>query len=142
MNIVVGVTDRPESEAALDRAIDEARLRGGKVHIVRTAGEPSTENPDKARQWQARLETWRLEGTDLVERLGAEGVSATHRVEPVSTDPAGSLLAVAEEVEADLLVIGLRRRSAVGKLLLGSVSQDVLLKADCPVLAVKVAGEP
>jgi nucleotide-binding universal stress UspA family protein len=52
-------------------------------------------------------------------------------------DPAEDLIGVAEEVKADLIVIGLRRRSPVGKLILGSNAQRVLLDAGCPVLAVK-----
>ncbi len=52
-------------------------------------------------------------------------------------DPAEDLIAVAEEVDADLIVIGLRRRTPVGKLIMGSNAQQVLLDAGCPVLAVK-----
>ena len=52
-------------------------------------------------------------------------------------DPATDLLEVAEQVNADLIVIGLRRRSPVGKLLLGSNAQKILLEAGIPVLAVK-----
>jgi nucleotide-binding universal stress UspA family protein len=55
-------------------------------------------------------------------------------------DPADDLVNVAAEVNADIIVIGLRRRSPVGKLILGSNAQRVLLDAPCPVLAVK-AGE-
>ena len=54
-------------------------------------------------------------------------------------DPAQDLIEVAESEGAALIVIGLRRRSPVGKLLLGSNSQTLLLHADCPVLAVKAA---
>lgn len=47
------------------------------------------------------------------------------------------ILAVAQEHRAELVVIGLRRRSPVGKLLMGSTARRVLLDAPCPVLAVK-----
>ncbi len=51
--------------------------------------------------------------------------------------PAEDLVRAASDFEADLIVIGLRRRSAVGKLLLGSNAQEILLEAKCPVLTVK-----
>jgi len=44
---------------------------------------------------------------------------------------------VANETDADLIVIGLRRRTPVGKLILGSNAQRILLDAPCAVLAVK-----
>ena len=52
-------------------------------------------------------------------------------------EPAEDLIAVAEEIGADFIVIGLRRRTPVGKLILGSNAQRILLDAPCPVLAVK-----
>jgi nucleotide-binding universal stress UspA family protein len=55
----------------------------------------------------------------------------------MGVDVAEQVLAVADEVSASLVVIGLRRRSPVGKLIMGSVAQRILLSADCPVLAVK-----
>ena len=54
-----------------------------------------------------------------------------------ATSPAEDLIGVAEEEAADFIVIGLRRRSPVGKLILGSNAQRILLDASCPVLAVK-----
>ena len=52
-------------------------------------------------------------------------------------DPVRDVLDMAEEMDADLIVIGIRRRTPVGKLVLGSNSQSILLEADHPVLAVK-----
>lgn len=52
-------------------------------------------------------------------------------------DPAEVLVDLAEQTNAELIVIGVRRRTPVGKLLLGSQAQQVLLDAECPVLAVK-----
>lgn len=52
-------------------------------------------------------------------------------------DTARELLTAMERPDAELLVIGIRHRSPVGKLLMGSVSQQVLLDCPKPVLAVK-----
>ena len=54
-------------------------------------------------------------------------------------EPSEEIVEVAEEVGAELIVIGMRRRSAVGKFLMGSTAQRILLDAHCPVLAVKAA---
>ena len=74
--------------------------------------------------------------TDLATELAASGVEVDVR-RSMGADVGDQVLAVAADVAADLIVIGLRRRSPVGKLLMGSVAQRILLGAECAVLAVK-----
>ncbi|HEY1118374.1 MAG TPA: universal stress protein [Acidimicrobiales bacterium] len=74
----------------------------------------------------------------LEARLRDEGIDVTVRHDVVP-DVAEAVLAVAREAGAALVVVGIRRRTPVGKLLLGSVAQRVILEAECPVLAVKPA---
>ncbi|MFX4270907.1 universal stress protein [Propionibacteriaceae bacterium Y1685] len=116
--IVVGYSAKPEGAAALDRAIAEAELRDSSIIVVHTLSEDS-------------------EITDLAERLAQSGRQHQIRVAPDPLDPAEEVLASADRSNADFIVIGLRRRSPVGKLLLGSNAQRVLLDAQCPVMAVK-----
>jgi nucleotide-binding universal stress UspA family protein len=73
---------------------------------------------------------------ELHRQLDAAGTPVEVR-QPVGRDVADALSAVTEETAAELLVIGIRHRSAVGKLLMGSAAQRILLDVDCPVLAVK-----
>jgi nucleotide-binding universal stress UspA family protein len=115
--IVVGYSSRPEGRAALKRALSEARLRGAALVVVNTSPEAET--------------------TGLAAELAASGVASEIRTPADVHDSAEELIRTAETTDADFIVIGLRRRSPVGKLLLGSNAQRVLLDAACPVLAVK-----
>jgi nucleotide-binding universal stress UspA family protein len=86
-----------------------------------------------------REEAYRLGVSDEIEKsVGAEsGVPWRLHLATAGADLSGALLRLVAEVGADLLVIGARRRSPVGKALLGSVAQTVILDADLPVLVVK-----
>ncbi|GAA4284510.1 universal stress protein [Brevibacterium daeguense] len=128
MSIVVGYIPTPEGEAALERGLAEARKTGVTVVVVNGSRE------------QGRSDRRRLTGEALAElrrRLDESGVD--HRVvQPANeNEPAEQLLDAAQEHDAELIVIGLRRRTPVGKFLLGSAAQRVLIEASCPVLAVK-----
>lgn len=132
MRIVAGFLRSPEGRAALDRAIAETRLRDGELSVVHSmrGGE---------RDEQEQVLTYRAEFEQLEARLDREGIRY-HLVEYArGNSPAGDLLQAAADEDADLLVIGIRRRSPVGKLVLGSNAQEILLRADCDVLAVKAA---
>jgi nucleotide-binding universal stress UspA family protein len=72
----------------------------------------------------------------LEERLSADGLSVDIRHDVVP-DVADAVLDAAAQASADVIVVGVRHRTPVGKLLLGSVAQRVILDAHCPVLAVK-----
>lgn len=73
----------------------------------------------------------------MAQDLRASGIEVQTLLLSGDNDPAKAMLELADQQEVGLIVIGLRRRSPVGKLVLGSVSQDILLQANCPVLAVK-----
>ena len=76
--------------------------------------------------------------TALEAKLKASGLQYDVRQLVRGFEPAEDLIGIAEDSGAELIVIGLRRRTPVGKLILGSNAQRILLDAPCPVLAVKV----
>jgi nucleotide-binding universal stress UspA family protein len=131
-SIVVGYVPKPEGRAALRRAAEEARLRSARLVVINShRGGREFEGSD-AIDSEAQLEEVRKE-------LDAAGVEHEIRQLVRGLDPAEDLINIADEVSAELIVIGLRRRSPVGKLILGSNAQRVLLDARCPVLAVKAS---
>jgi nucleotide-binding universal stress UspA family protein len=74
-------------------------------------------------------------------RLVEAGVNVEVRQLVRGKEPAEDLIEAAESSHAELIVIGLRRRTPVGKLILGSNAQRILLDATCPVLAVKATSQ-
>ena len=130
MAIVVGYVSNPEGRAALRRAAEEARFRSTKLIVINSNKGGSHLDAEEAARAEQEL-------TDVRAELDADGVAHEVRQLVRGKEPAEDLIAVAEEVDADFIVIGLRRRTPVGKLILGSNAQRILLDAPCPVLAVK-----
>ena len=129
MTVVVGYLATVEGRQGLTAAVEEARRRKTDLVVVVTE-KAHTPAPEAVEQREVELEV-------LARTAQAEGVDVDVRVLGERRDVAEDLIAVAEEVSADVLVIGLRRRSPVGKLILGSNAQRILLGSPCPVLAVK-----
>ena len=127
MTVVVGYIPDQYGEAALTAGIEEAQRRGtGLVVVNATKGDALV---DRRYVGEAGL-------AGLEERLAELGM--THEVrQAMGPDVAEEILRVATDTDAAVIVIGLRHRTPVGKMIMGSVAQQVLLDAPCPVLAVK-----
>jgi nucleotide-binding universal stress UspA family protein len=128
--IVVGYVPKPEGRAAIYRAAAEAKLRDSKLIVVNSARDGREFDSAESVKLEEAMAAIRAE-------LEREGVGFELRQLVRGMDVAEDLIAVAEETGAQMIVIGLRRRSPVGKLILGSNAQTILLDAPCPVLAVK-----
>ncbi|MCQ1956632.1 universal stress protein [Arthrobacter sp. zg-Y826] len=126
MTVVVGYVPTPEGETALRAALRAARdLATGLVVVnVESTRKPRPEHtPDY-------LQT-------LTGVLQGSGVSHVLLHPMGDFDASEEILKAAQDHGAQLVVLGIRHRTPVGKLFLGSTSQRVLLEAACPVLAVK-----
>ncbi|GAB2576680.1 universal stress protein [Microlunatus antarcticus] len=116
MSVLVAVTDSPEGLAALEAAANEA----AQLHVQLTA----------INLTGAELDTSRLAAGVPVEVVVPDGASDIDEVEQV-------LQAIEERSEVTRLVVGVRKRSPIGKAVLGSIAQRLILESTVPVLSVK-----
>ncbi|MFU8874255.1 universal stress protein [Micromonospora sp. SL4-19] len=128
MTVLVAYIPTAEGDAAFTAAVEEAGRRKERLVVLNTprAGAPVS----TAVASEAQVET-------LVQQAAAAGVEIEVRQDAHAGEIAEEVVRVADEVDASVIVIGVRRRSPVGKLFLGSAAQSILLEADRPVLAVK-----
>ncbi|MFT3716377.1 MAG: universal stress protein [Gordonia sp. (in: high G+C Gram-positive bacteria)] len=123
--IVVGYTAGAFGRACLEQGIEHARLRNTELLVISAVSEARGQRMVDADEIAA-----------VTRRLDASGVK--YRLDqPIGATPAEELLTAMDRPDAELLIIGMRRRSQVGKLLLGSTSQFLLIECDKPVLVVK-----
>lgn len=139
--IVVGTDFSDPAMPAIEAAFDEARRIDGRVTVVhsldvRWLPTDGLGVPDSA---ATALQLDELEA-DAAERLDevirSRHVPAARRV--MREGPATALLRAAEELEADLVVVGTRGRTGLSRVLLGSVAEAVVRSAGCSVLVVRL----
>lgn len=125
--IVVGYTTDRFGTAALEHGIAEAKLRKTSLLILNsTQGDSYV---DAAFAHESQVDDLEATLTDCDVPFEVE--------QPVGVYAADALLTMMERPDAELLVIGVRHRNRVGKLFLGSISQQLILECPKPVLAVK-----
>lgn len=130
MTILIGYLPTPEGNAALTAGISEAKLRGEDAVILNSPRVGAPVATALASEEQIR---------ELRERAEEAGVQVEVRQPGHTDDLTEEFMEIAADIDASLIVIGLRRRSQVGKFILGSNAQRILLQADRPVLAVKAS---
>lgn len=130
MSVVVAHQASTIGQIALQEGAKEANLRQTDLAVIHVAEDV---DPDQIEAHTADL------SEDIAQALRDLGLQDFQWTLQVTTgeDVAEAVLDVVDGVDAELLVIGARRRSPVGKLFLGSVTQSILLHAEIPVLVVK-----
>jgi nucleotide-binding universal stress UspA family protein len=130
-NVTVGLKEGLPHAPLLDLA-KKSTSPGGKIHLVTLVRTGSYEDePERLKQAERDLEKH-------AEALRSEGFDATQEFSLIVVAAAMDLLRIAEERGADLIVIGLAKRTRVGKALMGSDAQRVLLASRSPVLVTQV----
>lgn len=130
-SVVVGFIDTPAGRAGLDEAIEEAKLRSAQLVIVHSMYGENKESDDEYIDSRRALEA-------VESRLTSAGVDFKVHQYVRGQSPAQDLCQAAVDFDADIIVIGTRRRSATGKVILGSNALEILHDAPCPVLCVRV----
>lgn len=130
MKILVGYDYSTVTQDVLALAKQQAIAFNAEVQLLRSLEQSPELQRDSIQQAEQNLDHVKREFTTM-------GLACdTHVV--VSTLSAGEdIVQFAEQNTIDLIVIGVRRRSKVGKLLFGSNAQLIILTAPCPVLTVK-----
>ena len=130
MTILIGYVPNPAGEAALDAGLTEAQRSGEDVVILNSPRSGSTVDPHQVGDDEAEA---------MVAKASARGVTARIDQAEHGSDIVDAFTTAVEKTGARLVVLGLRRRSPVGKLVMGSNAQRLLLDLDVPILAVKPA---
>jgi len=128
VTILVAYVPRPEGQAALNKGIEIAGRRKERLVVVNTSPGGSKDDPSMA----DTLDVERVE-----KLLTESGIDATFKQFVRGKSVIEEVDEMVASLQVSLLIIGLRKRTPVGKLFLGSVAQEILLSVPCPVLAVK-----
>ncbi len=132
IKIILHPTDFSElSDAAFQLACALARDHKGRLVVLHVVPPPQSHGEEVARRQDGGYhhDLWRM-----LERVRPEdpAVPVERRLEDGL--PAETILRVAREEGADLIVLGTQGRTGLGRLLLGSVAEQVVRQAPCPVL--------
>ena len=130
MKFMVGFDGSNASRAALALAMVHAKALGARIEVV-TSMVKGTEGQS------AQIERTEKELADLQRRCESEGVACGTHLLIRGNSPGEDLVRFAAENQFDEIYMGVKRRSKVGKILMGSTAQFVIIKAHCPVNTVK-----
>ena len=128
LTVLVAYVPRPEGQAALDKGIEIATKDNEQLVVINAGPGGRSEDPNVVSGYEVE----RVE-----ERLAKLPIKAELKVFVRGNSAIEEIEELVQTLQVSVLVIGLRKRNPVGKLLLGSMAQEILLNVPCPVLAVK-----
>jgi nucleotide-binding universal stress UspA family protein len=125
----------PHSEAAFQVAYALAREQGARLIALHVAVPPVVMYDEKG-ALLPKTKDYREVAKETLATLLAPGIKLEQRIEEGEVGVA--ILRTADEIKADFIVMGTQGRTGLDRLLIGSVASDVLRKASCPVVTVRV----
>lgn len=131
MRILVCYNTKPRGEAAIKLAQEHAAKWQAEINLVWAISRDKPMSRKRIQEVEEELESH-------VDQL-FEACDIAYKVDLlIDTSAAGEqIVGFAEQVKADMVVLGLRRRSMAGKALFGSNSQHIIMNAPCPVLTIR-----
>jgi nucleotide-binding universal stress UspA family protein len=130
MKILVGYDRTAEAGRALELAIRHAKVFGAKVDVLTSRSTGTDKELPNIERDEELLEN----AKKMLEEAGVE--CETYLMIRGET-PAEDLIDFAEKNEVDEIIVGIAKKSRVGKLIFGSNAQYVILHAPCPVVTVQ-----
>jgi nucleotide-binding universal stress UspA family protein len=130
MNILVGYDGSNVAKDALAQAEKQAKAFNAKVVIVASMEFAPQVERHKHKVFQEDLKKAK-------ERFDAQGIDCETEVSLKGASAGEDLLQHARDLNAELIIIGVKRRSKLEKLVFGSTARYVIMEAPCPVLTVK-----
>lgn len=138
--ILVPVDFSPYSEQALDYAVVLANQLGATIHLINAIGIPGHGAPEIGLAYAASMiETANVENRKALDKLAAARRDQTTIGQVIvrNGDPRDVILQAAEQVGADLIVMGTHGRRGLSRALLGSVAEMLVRTSPIPVLTVR-----
>lgn len=139
MTVVIGIDPSEESDYILEAGKQLAERLSTDIHVVYTLSRSDFMDLERTSYSETAdvvdIDRVREVATELANEA-AKDVLDEYEVSGHVGDGANELVHVAQEEDAEYIVIGIRDRSPVGKAVFGSMSQDLLLSSDRPVVAV------
>ena len=130
MKILVGYSDSKATENVMKWALKHGLAFKADVHIITSLEQSPTLKREQIDRAESKLE-------NLKKPFKADGIVCETRTSVSYNSPGEDLVRFAKENGIDEIIIGVKKKSKVGKIVFGSTAQYVILKAHCPVLAVK-----
>ena len=128
--IVVGYDGSNTGKAALALAKEQSKAFDGKVFVIESQMGGTDTDVEDIKHGEENLEF-------AESYLKEQDVPCETHLLVRGVDPGEDIVQFAKDNDADLIIVGVRRRSKVGKLMFGSTAQFVILEAPCPVMTVK-----
>lgn len=130
MKLLVGYDGSATADKALEIAMEKAKIKNARLYVVTSMSKGTESQLHDIQEKEKELE-------DIKKKLQAQDIDCDTILLIRGVDAGHDLVEFANENDVDEIFVGVKKRSRVEKMILGSTAQHVILHANCPVTTVK-----